>query len=79
MYIAYKLDTNFVDIIIQKERLLIVVNMKFSDIIDPNGICRDITDVGRWGNGDAELFMEHQDELDQVMEIVKQSFDAQAE
>lgn len=79
LYIAYKLDTNFVDIIIQKERLLIVVNMKFSDIIDPNGICRDITDVGRWGNGDAELFMEHQDELDQVMEIVKQSFDAQAE
>jgi len=79
LYIAYKLDTNFVDIIIQKERLLIVVNMKFSDIIDPNGICRDITDVGRWGNGDAELFMEHQNELDQVMEIVKQSFDAQAE
>ena len=35
--------------------------------------------LGRWGNGDVELFMEHQDELDQIMEIVKQSFDAQAE
>lgn len=35
--------------------------------------------IGRWGNGDVELFMEHQDELDQIMEIVKQSFDAQAE
>ncbi|WP_311561745.1 DUF5655 domain-containing protein [Peptoniphilus duerdenii] len=79
MYVAYKLDTNFVDIIIQKERLLIVVNMKFSDIFDPNGICRDITGIGRWGNGDVELFMEHKDELDQIMEIVKQSFDAQAE
>lgn len=79
LYIAYKLDTNFVDIIIQKERLLIVVNMKFSDIIDPNGICRDITGLGRWGNGDVELFMESKDELNQVMEIVKQSFDAQAE
>lgn len=32
-----------------------------------------------WGNGDIELFMEHQDELEQIMEIVKQSFDAQAE
>lgn len=79
LYVAYKLDTNFVDIIIQKERLLIVVNMKFSDIFDPNGICRDITGIGRWGNGDVELFMEHKDELDQIMEIVKQSFDAQAE
>ncbi|SCH38283.1 Uncharacterized conserved protein [uncultured Ruminococcus sp.] len=44
-----------------------------------NGICKDITGLGRWGNGDVELFMEHQDELDQIMEIVKQSFDAQAE
>ena len=44
-----------------------------------NGICKDVTGLGRWGNGDVELFMEHQDELDQIMEIVKQSFDAQAE
>ena len=79
LYVAYKLDTNFVDIIIQKERLLIVVNMKFPDIIDPNGICRDITGIGSCGNGDVELFMEHKDELDQIMEIVKQSFDAQGE
>lgn len=79
LYVAYKLDTNFADIVFQKQRLRISINMKFSDIIDPNGICKDITGIGRWGNGDVELFMEHQDELDQVMEIVKQSFDAQAE
>ena len=35
--------------------------------------------LGRWENGDVELFMEHQDELDQIMEIVKQFFDTQAE
>lgn len=79
LYVAYKLDTNFADIVIQKQRLRISINMKFSEIIDPNGICRDITGLGRWGNGDVELFMESKDELDQVMEIVKQSFDAQAE
>lgn len=44
-----------------------------------NGICKDITGLGRWENDDVELFMEHQDELDQLMGIVKQSFDAQAE
>ena len=79
LYVAYKLDTNFVDIVFQKQRLRISINMKFSEINDPNGICKDITGMGRWGNGDVELFMEHQDELDQIMEIVKQSFDAQAE
>lgn len=79
LYVAYKLDTNFVDIVFQKQRLRISINMKFSEINDPNGICKDITGIGRWGNGNVELFMEHQDELDQIMEIVKQSFDAQAE
>ena len=79
LYVAYKLDTNFVDIVFQKQRLRISINMKFSEINDPNGICRDITGLGRWGNGDVELFMEHQDAVDQIMEIVKQSFDAQAE
>lgn len=79
LYVAYKLDTNFVDIVFQKQRLRISINMKFSEINDPNGICKDVTGIGRWGNGDVELFMEHQDELDQIMEIVKQSFDAQAE
>ena len=79
LYVAYKLDTNFVDIIFQKRRLRISINMKFSEIHDPKGICKDITGLGRWGNGDIELFMEHQNELDQIMEIVKQSFDAQAE
>ena len=79
LYVAYKLDTNFVDIVFQKQRLRISINMKFSEINDPNGICKDITGLGRWGNGDVELFMEHQDELEQIMEIVKQSFDAQVE
>lgn len=79
LYVAYKLDTNFVDVVFQKQRLRISINMKFAEINDPNGICKDITGLGRWGNGDVELFMEHQDELEQIMEIVKQSFDAQTE
>lgn len=76
-YVAYKLDTNFADVVLQKDRLRISINMKFLDIYDPNGLCKDITDLGRWGNGDAELFLEHMPELDQVMEIIKQSFVSQ--
>lgn len=78
-YIAYKLDTNFVDVVVQKQRLRISVNMKFAEVYDPNGICRDITDLGRWGNGDVELFMEHTSDVDQVMEIIEQSYKLQAD
>ena len=79
LYIAYKLDTNFVDVIVQKQRLRISVNMKFSEIHDPKGICKDITGLGRWGNGDVELFMEHTSDVDNVMEIIEQSYRMQAE
>lgn len=79
LYIAYKLDTNFVDVVVQKQRLRISVNMKFSEIYDPKGMCKDITGLGRWGNGDVELFMEHTADVDDVMEIIEQSYKLQAE
>lgn len=48
--------------------------MKFSDVVDPKGICKDITGVGRWGNGDVEVFLNSLDQLDDVMEIIEQAF-----
>lgn len=79
LYVAYKLDTNFVDIVFQKQRLRISLNMKFSEVIDPNGICHDITGLGRWGNGDVELYMEHASDVDQIMEVVEQAYRLQAD
>lgn len=79
LYIAYKLDTNFTDIVVQKQRLRISLNMKHPEIIDPKGVCRDITGIGRWGNGDVELFFEHTSEIDDVMELIEQSYRMQAD
>ena len=61
LYIAYKLDTNFVDIVIQKKALRIAVNMKFAEVHDKHGICKDVTNLGHWGNGDVELYSLLQD------------------
>lgn len=79
LYIAYKLDTNFVDIVIQKQRLRISLNMKFSEVHDPKGLCRDVTDIGKWGNGDVEVFLEHTAEIDDVMELIEQSYNKQTD
>lgn len=79
LYIAYKLDTNFVDIVVQHQRLRISINMKFSQIHDEYHICYDITNLGRWGNGDIELFFENLDDIDKIMEIIEQSYNFQAE
>lgn len=77
LYIAYKVDTNFVDIVIQKSRLRLAINMKFSEVYDPKGLCKDVAEVGRWGNGDVELFFESLAQIDDVMAIIEQSYNKQ--
>jgi uncharacterized protein with ParB-like and HNH nuclease domain/predicted transport protein len=76
-YIAYKADTNFVDVVIQKTRIRLAVNMKFTDVVDPKAICKDITELGRWGNGDVEVYFDSLDGLDDVIEIIGQAFQLQ--
>ena len=79
LYIAYKFDTNFVDIVVQKQHLRISLNMKFSEIHDPERLCKDVTGLGRWGDGDVEVFFEHTSEIDDVLELIEQSYSKQAD
>jgi len=75
LYIAFKTTTNFVDVQIQKSRLRLTLNLKFHQIHDPKGLCRDVTNLGRWGNGDVEIDLSSLDQLDDVMVLIKQSFE----
>lgn len=74
LYIAYKTLTNFVDIVPQKSRLRLSLNMKFNEIHDPKGICKDVTNLGRWGNGDVEFGVTSINEIEDAMHLIKQSF-----
>jgi uncharacterized protein with ParB-like and HNH nuclease domain/predicted transport protein len=76
-YVAYKAETNFVDVVPQAKRLRLSLNMPFSDINDPKGLCKDVSGVGRWGNGEVEIGLSSLDELPYVMGLVRQSFDRQ--
>jgi len=76
-YVAYKAETNFVDIIPLTKFMRLMLNMPFADIKDPKGICRDVTGLGRWGNGDIELELRTIDELPYIMSLVRQSFESQ--
>ena len=79
LYIAFKSTTNFVDIVPQKARLRLSLNIDFPDIIDPKGLCKDVSGLGRWGNGDVEVGLANLSELDDVMELIQQAFDKQME
>jgi uncharacterized protein with ParB-like and HNH nuclease domain/predicted transport protein len=77
LYVAYKAETNFVDIVPQVKRLRLSFNMEFSEISDPRGLCKDVTNLGRWGNGNIEVGLDNLDDLPYVIGLVRQSLDQQ--
>lgn len=77
LYVAYKAETNFVDVVPQVRRLRLSLNMPFNEIDDPRGLCVDVTNLGRWGNGDVEVGLSSLDDLPYVMGLIRQSFDRQ--
>ena len=77
LYVAYKAETNFVDVVPQARRLRLSINMAFAEINDPKGLCKDVTNLGRWGNGDVEVGLKSLDELPYVMGLVRQSYESQ--
>ncbi len=77
LYVAYKAETNFVDVVPQSKRLRLSLNIPFPDINDPRGMCRDVRGLGRWGNGDVEVGFSSMDELPYIISLVRQSFEHQ--
>ena len=77
LYVAYKAETNFVDVVPQLSRLRLSLNLRFHELHDPRGLARDVTNLGRWGNGDAEVALSAVEELPYVMGLVRQAFEKQ--
>lgn len=76
-YIAYKMTTNFVDIVVKQYGLKIFLNVPSGELNDPHGMARDLTKpkaIGHWGNGDYEVKIEKQEDIDKVFELIKQSY-----
>lgn len=77
LYIAFKAETNFLDVVPQSKRLRLSLNMPFSEISDPRGICENVAGVGRWGNGEVEVGFSEIGDLPYIMRLVRQSFERQ--
>lgn len=77
LYVAYKAETNFVDVVPQAKRLRLSLNMEFGDITDPKGLAKDVAGLGRWGNGDVEVALASLDDLPYVLGLVRQAFEKQ--
>ena len=73
LYIAFKKDTNLVDIAIQKKALKIWINAKLGTIDDAKGISKDVSNIGHFGNGDYEIQVNTDKDLEYIMSLIKQA------
>ena len=77
LYVAYKAETNFVDAVPQTKRLRLSLNMQFHELQDSRGLAKDVTNLGRWGNGDVEVVLNEPEELPYVLGLVRQALEKQ--
>ncbi|MEN5386459.1 DUF262 and DUF1524 domain-containing protein [Aliarcobacter skirrowii] len=77
LYIAYKAETNFVDIVPQANSLKLYVNIALNELEDPKKLGRDVSNVGTWGNGDTEVILNSIDEIPYIIGLVRQALEKQ--
>lgn len=73
-YIGFISKTNFVDVRVQKKALKVWFNLPQGKLNDPKQLTRDVSKVGHWGNGDYELHLYDDSELEYVIDLAKQSY-----
>ena len=71
-YIAFKKGSNISDIEIQKKSLKIFINAKIGTLDDPKGIAKDVSNIGHRGNGDFQIQIENDNDLEYIMSLIKQ-------
>ena len=77
LYVAYKVDTNFVDVVPQVARLRLSLNLPFEALHDERHLAWDVTGRGHWGNGNVEVGLDEHTDFTYVMGLVRQAFEYQ--
>lgn len=74
IYVSYKHGKNFCEVAFLANSMKIWLDIPFSDIDDPNKLCRDVSKVGHHGTGHTETKLSNMSEIDNVMYLVEQSY-----
>lgn len=73
-YIGFVVKGNIADIHIQKKSLKLWINLRMGELDDPKKIARDVSNIGHWGNGDYEIQINDDENLEYAVSLIKQSY-----
>ena len=72
LYIAFKKGKNLTDIAILKKSLKLFINAKAGQLDDPRQLAQDVSKIGHCGNGDYQIQVEDDKDLEYIISLVKQ-------
>jgi len=70
---AFISGSNIVDIHPQKKALKLWINLSKGELDDPKQITRDVSSIGHWGNGDYEIQISDDENIEYILSLIKQS------
>lgn len=73
-YLAFKAATNFVDLELQKSAIRCSLNLSIGELQDPENKARDVSNTGHHGNGDYDIMIKENGEMDYLMRLILQSY-----
>jgi len=73
VYIAFKKNKNIADISILNKGIKIFINLPKGALDDPKDLMRDVSKTGHFGNGDYEMLVKDDKNLEYLMSLVKQA------
>ena len=76
-YVAYKTETNFLDVVPQVARLRLSLNMPYEALHDERTLAWDVTGKGHWGNGNIEAGLDENSDFTYVIGLVRQAYEYQ--
>ncbi len=74
LYVAFIRKTNICDIGIQKNQLKIWLNISLGKIDDSKKITRDVSKIGHHGNGDYEITVTDDNDIEYIISLIRQVY-----
>lgn len=75
-YVAYQLDRNFTEVVIQANGLWVHLDLSKDEANDPENKLIDVSDKGHWATGNLKIRIDKPEDLDYGMKLINQSYES---
>ncbi len=74
-YVAYKTSQNIVCMEVKQQRVILYLKVDPKAVAGPNGVSRDVSNVGHYGTGDLEVSVKGISDLEAVKPFIQMAYE----